>query len=118
MMTEAVFAQALLLTGELELRQMELLRLLCGSAVSSLTLRLRDGLTAEDCGGDFIAAASLYALAALESAEAAGGVEEFRAGDLTVKQGASGDAAAKSLEKQAERIIAPYVKDRFAFLEV
>ena len=48
-LTEQVFAQAALLAGELDGRQTNLLRLLCGASASSLTARLREGLTPEDC---------------------------------------------------------------------
>ena len=61
-LTEQVFAQAALLAGELDGRQTNLLRLLCGASASSLTARLREGLTPEDCKADFIAAASLLAV--------------------------------------------------------
>ena len=66
-LTEQVFAQAALLAGELDGRQTNLLRLLCGASASSLTARLREGLTPEDCKADFIAAASLLALAQLDA---------------------------------------------------
>ena len=109
-LTEQVFAQAALLAGELDGRQTNLLRLLCGASASSLTARLREGLTPEDCKADFIAAASLLALAQLN------GVEEFKAGDLTVKQGSKNrDAASQCLQRQAELMIAPYLKDGFSF---
>ena len=48
-LTQQVYAQALLLSGDLEQRQEELLKLLCGGAVNSLTARLREGLRPEDC---------------------------------------------------------------------
>ena len=119
MLKEMVFAQALLLAGELEPRQTELLRVLCDGAVSALSAQLREGITPEDCKADFIAAAGLYALAALGSAEESGGVEEFKAGDLTVKKSASSrDAASRCLEIQAQRILAPFLKDRFSFMGV
>ena len=86
-LTEQVFAQAALLAGELDGRQTNLLRLLCGASASSLTARLREGLTPEDCKADFIAAASLLALAQLNGVDDDAQVEEFKAGDLTVKQG-------------------------------
>ena len=72
-LTEQVFAQAALLAGELDGRQTNLLRLLCGASASSLTARLREGLTPEDCKADFIAAASLLALAQLN-----GGATSFK----------------------------------------
>ena len=113
-----VYAQAALLAGELDTRQQLLLQALCAAAVSVLAGRLRDGITPESCGTDFITAASLYALASWNQAEA-GTVAEFRAGDLTLKQGtASGNDASLSLMQQAEGLLRPYVKDSFAFMGV
>ena len=118
-LTEQVFAQAVLLTGELEERQRDLLSLLCIAATSSLTSRLREGLTPEDRRADFVAAASLFALAAMNDADEKLSVEEFKAGDLTVKQGSSSrDAASRCLYHQAELMIMPYLKDRFSFTGV
>lgn len=114
---EQVYAQAALLAGELEDGQEEILSTLCVAAVSSLTARLRDGITADDCRADFVAAASLFALAAINTVVAGGAVEQFAAGDLTVRRG-SGDAASRCLRHQAELVIAPYLKDRFSFLGV
>ena len=109
-LTEQVFAQAALLAGELDGRQTNLLRLLCGASASSLTARLRD------CKADFIAAASLLALAQLNGVDDDTQVEEFKAGDLTVKQGSKNrDAASQCLQRQAELMIAPYLKDGFSF---
>ena len=118
MLKEQVFAQAMLLAGELEPKRMELLRVLCTVSASSLAARLKEGLGPEDCKADFIAAASLYALASLNSVEETAALQEFKAGDLTVKQGGGRDAASRCLQRQAEMIIGPYLKDRFAFLGV
>ena len=114
MLTEQIFAQAALLAGPLTERQTELLKVLVQTAESSLKNRLRDGLTGEDCKADFVAAASLYALAALHEAGKSGGLEEFRAGDLTVRRSGM-DTSSRCLQRQAELLIAPYLKDRFAF---
>ena len=116
-LTEQVFAQAVLLTGELDDRQRDLLSLLCLAATSSLSTRLREGLTPEDCRADFVAAASLYALASLAEADEMAQMESFTAGDVTIRRGKS-NAAAQCLRYQAEMIISPYMKDRFAFMGV
>ena len=119
MMTEAVFAQALLLTGELEEQQRQLLSVLCQAAASSLELRLKEGLTPQDCGQDFVAAASLYAVAALGSSQEEPTVEEFKAGDLTVRQSTQARKdPSQALQLQADRLMAPYFADRFAFVGV
>ena len=117
MLTNQVFAQAALLAGQLEERQRELLKILCQAATSSLASRLRDGITAEDCRADFVAAASLYALSALNEAEGTSGLEEFKAGDLTVRRSGM-DSSSRCLQRQAELIMQPFLKDGFAFLGV
>ena len=116
-LTEQVYAQAALLAGELDCRQAELLSILSSAVVSTLTARLREGLSPEDCKADFIASASLFALAALNGADAAADISEFKAGDLTVKRSGT-DAASRCLRNQAELMIAPYLQDRFHFAGV
>lgn len=116
-LTEQTFTQAMLLAGQMEPKQEALLKLLCRGAASSLALRLREGITPEDCKADFVAAASLYALAALNEAKDVDRIEQFSAGDVTVKTG-SGDAASNCLRYQADLIITPYLKDIFVFREV
>ena len=112
-----VFAQALLLAGELTEQQTWLLEALCKATAASLAARLRDGLTPEDCKADFISAATLLSLAALNGVDEEKGVEQITAGDLVIKKG-SRDAAANCLRAQAELMISPYLKDRFSFLGV
>ena len=114
MLTQQIFAQASLLAEQLEPREQEMLRLLCQSAASSLKNRLREGLTPEDCKADFIAAASLYALAAMSSYRQGKDSGEFKIGDVTVRRGGK-DTASKCLYNQAELIITPYLKDQFLF---
>lgn len=116
-LTEQIFAQALLLAGELEPKQMDLLKVLCRGANNSLAGRLREGLTPEDCKADFIAAASLFALSALSEADETSAVEMFQAGDLSIRR-RGGDAASNCLRNQAELMIAPYLKDCFTFVGV
>ncbi len=113
-LTEQIFAQAQLLAGPLEQRECELLKVLCQAASGMLAARLRENLTPEDCKADFLAAASLYALAAMAEAGSAGQVAEFRAGDVTLKRPGT-DTASKCLFSQAELIISPYLKERFLF---
>ena len=62
---DQVLAQSLLLAGELTEHQSQMLGSLCAMTTASLQSRLREGLTAEDCKADFIAAASLLALASM-----------------------------------------------------
>ena len=113
-LTEQTYAQALLLAGELTEHQQLLLHTLCTGKVSLLTARLREGLKPEDCKADFVAAASLLALADLSCIGEDARMEQITAGDFTIKKG-SRDAASNCLRAQAELMIAPYLKDRFSF---
>ena len=114
-LTEQVYAQAALLAGQLEGNQPELLQVLCAGATASLTARLRDGLRPEDCKADFVASASLFALAALNAVKDGETLEQITAGDLTIRKNSSGDPASNVLRNQAQLMIAPYLKDRFSF---
>ena len=116
---DQVLAQALLLAGELTERQQMILGTLCTAATASLRARLRDGLTAEDCKADFIASASLLALAALAGISEDVPVEQVTVGDFSVKKGKlTHDAASNCLRAQAELMMAPYLKDNFSFMGV
>lgn len=113
-LTEQIFAQALMMAGALDENRETLLMMLCRGANNSLASRLREELQMEECRADLVAAGSLYALAALAEIDAAGDIESFTAGDVTVKKG-SGSAAANCLRDQADLMIRPYIRDGFAF---
>ena len=115
-LTEQVFAQALLLAGNDGGVNEALLEVLCQSVTASLAVQLREGLVPDDCKADFIAAASLYALAALSETDKMAQVEHFQVGDVTLKRG--GGAAAACLRNQARLMMSPYLQDGFAFLGV
>ena len=114
MLQDQVYAQAALLAGELEDTEADMLKVLCRSAAASLSARLREGLTPEDCKVDFIASASLLALAALNECGSRGKLEQISAGDLTVRSRGA-DAASRCLRNQAELIMGPYLVERFSF---
>lgn len=79
--------------------------------------KLRKGISVEDCKADFVAAASLYALAAMTEISENAQIEQITAGDLTLRR-TSTDAAACCLRYQAEMMMLPYMKDGFAFMGV
>ena len=116
---EQIQAHAQLMAGPGSPQLTETLKTLCQASASYLERRLRDGLTPEDCKADFVAAASLLALAGLTSYRAEDYSEQITVADFTMKT-TSGykDAAANCLKMQAELMIAPYLKDRFAFMGV
>ena len=105
-MIDQVLNQAELLAGEMD----ERLRLLCAVAVKTLSAQLRDGVTPEDISEELVAAASLLAYARWSRGQ---DVQEFRAGDLTVKKGQAGIP-----EGEALALLAPYLKPGFACLGV
>lgn len=113
-LTDQIVAQACLMAGRLDDRDAELLRLLCQAAASSLATRLRPGLTPEDCRADFVAAASLFALASMSQVAGDTNLEEVKVGDVTLKR-KDADTASRCLHSQATLIIAPYLQDRFSF---
>lgn len=114
---EQVLAQAMLLAGELTEQQTDILGALCTATTASLQLRLREGLTPDDCKADFIAASSLLALAAMGSVESSTRTDQITVGDFSVRRQYS-DAASNCLQAQAELMIAPYLKDSFSFVGV
>lgn len=115
-LTEQVFNQARYMAPELTSDQQDLLNTVCQAAVASLEARLRDDLTPEDCQADFITAAGMHAVAAMSEMGDLSGLEQLTAGDVTVRRGHNG--AADYLRSQAQLLMAPYLKDGFAFLGV
>ena len=109
-----IYTQAVLLAGDLSEHQLAVLDALCVAGTAALSARLRDGLTPADCKADFIAAASLMALAALDDLDEDREVEQITAGDLTIRKGSKA-AAVNCLRTQAELMMAPYMKDGFLF---
>ena len=116
-LTEQVYSQAVLVSGIDATEQEMLLTVLCQSSVSGLTAQLRDGLTPDDCKADFVAAASLYALAALAEIDPLQRVDRIQIGDVTLKRGGS-TAASACLRHQADMMMAPFRKDQFCFRSV
>ena len=113
-LTEQVYAQAVMLADIHGAQQEQLLQLLCKAVVCNLSARLRDGITANDCKADFVAAGALYALAALSEIDPAANLQRMQVGDVTLVPGGT-SAASCCLRKQADLMISPYCKDYFSF---
>ena len=95
-----------------------LLAALCTAAVEEISGKLRPGLSAEDCGDAFLCAAAMTAAAGLISCRGGGDVEQFSAGDVSLRTGSGGNAAAV-MRRQAAGMMEPYwTDDRFAFAGV
>ena len=87
-----------------------LLEPLCAAAEAMWLSRLRENVTAEDCGEALVCAAAFTAAADL--AAGGGGVASFSAGDVSVKVQGGGERlkAAESLRQSALRLMEPYVQ--------
>ena len=116
-LVEQIQAQALILIRDSTDVNLSMLGVFCRSAENSLRQKLRDGITPEDCKADFVAAASLLALAALSEMDDMAQMVQIQTGDLTLRRG-SPDSAACCLRYQAEVLMKPYMKDPFAFMGV
>ncbi len=115
--TEQITAQAEVLLRDLTETDYAMLEVLCRAAEVSLRAKLRENVREEDCIADFIAAASLFAVAAMSELDELGQMEQITVGDLTMRR-KSGNAAGCCLRYQAELLIQPYLKDAFAFVGV
>lgn len=95
-----------------------LLAALCASAETELRGRLRPGVAPADCGDAFACAAALLAAAGLMPCRP-GGVEQFTAGDVSIRTGGGTAETASAMRRQAEKLLSPYIGDGgFAFLGV
>lgn len=120
MMQEHIFALASAVVQPSE-EEKPLLTALCSAAAAELAGRLRDGVTPEDCGDAFPCAAALLAAAGLLPCRCGGEVEQFSAGDVSVRTGGGNRLleAAGTLRRQAGTLLEPYAGDGgFAFLGV
>ena len=107
-MGERILKLALAAAGEGADRT--LLEPLCAAAERAWLARLREGVTAEDCGEALPCAAAFTAAADLAAGE--GGAASFSAGDLSVNLGGGQDRArrAEALRQTAERLMEPFVR--------
>ena len=89
-----------------------LLESLCLAAEGAWLARLREGVTAEDCGEALPCAAAFTAAADLTAGTGGGGVASFSAGDVSVRirDGGERHRAAESLRQAAQRLMEPYVR--------
>lgn len=92
-----------------------LLSAMCSSAAAELAGRLKEGLTPEELGERFVAAAGVLALGMYCAVSDAGKLKSFKAGSLSVEY-AGGEASPEALRAAAERMLADCLADRgFAF---
>ena len=98
-----------------------LLEALCTAAEAEAVGRLREGIAAEDCGEALPCAGALLAAAGLLPARSGTGVEQFTAGEVSIRTGGGGELCqlAAAFRRQAAELMAPFWRDDgFAFLGV
>lgn len=91
--------------------QEELLLPLIEATQAALALRLKDGVSPEDCGQAFSLAVAMMAMEGLE--ETAGSdreISSFTAGEVTVHRETE-NGPEKRRSARAERLMAPWLKD-------
>lgn len=112
---------AVILTGAAEDRQV-LLTALCAAARQRWQARLREGVTAEDCGQAFVCAAAFSAAADFLTGEGGStAASSFSAGEISVSASSAADrsACAQALRDTAEELMAPYAQPgNFSFRSV
>lgn len=116
-MTEQILELACGITSPSE-EERSLLETLCHAAAAAWTARLKDNVSAEDCGEAFLCAVAFAAAADFAVGRNSNGLESFTAGEISVRRSGSveGNSQAKALRKTAERLMAPYTKqETFAF---
>lgn len=86
--------------------QEELLLPLAQAVEKQLAGRLKEGVKPEDCGTAFPLAAAMVVMDRLAGMTGGGEIASFTAGDLTVRR-----ETGKSLSRQAEELLAPWLKD-------
>lgn len=93
---------ASLITGTLPADQESLLYTLCDAAAQELRLRLRPGVTPEDCGKCFTSAAALKAVSLFRAAQE-GEITEFEAAGVAVRITDS-----RAVQTLVEELLAPW----------
>ena len=92
----------------------DVLRTLCQGACRVLDGRLKDGLTAEDCGGAYPLAAAWIAMDWLRGSQEMDGITALSAGDISIRREGGGDSG--RLSRRAMGIMEPYLgSDGFVF---
>ena len=114
-MREEIYAIAAAIASP-SAEEADILELLCGAAEAELTASLRPGITAAGCREAFLCAAGYLAAAGLLAGRG-GAVEQFAAGEVSIRTGSTGNRG-EELRSLAGRLMAPYSDggaDAFAF---
>lgn len=110
-MIEQIVALAIAL-GHIQTEKQTPLMELCALAQDQLRMRLRNGISPDDCKNAFCMGAACLALAQLYTGYQ---TQSFSAGNLTIKQ-ADGKSISTQWRQQCDQIMAPFLNDtQFSF---
>ncbi len=105
--------------GQVQEGESDTLLHLCQAAHDELIAKLRQGVTVETCKAAFIIAAAWIALAGLCISREDEDIISWSAGDVSVQKSRDAGNRPEVYRAQAERLMAPYMKDSgFTFLGV
>lgn len=113
-LTNEIYTRVEALTGETDPQQCLILHTLSAGANGTIAAAVRPDLDVLNCRETLVTAGCMYVLAAYLEMDEAHHVERFTVGDVTIHQSNTA-AGAKTLRKQADRMLAPYHGDRFSF---
>lgn len=98
--------------GRVADEDLELLIVLCQAAEAEAAVRLRDGVTPEDCGQAYVLGCAWLALAAMAANGMAAPPLKFTAGEVSIQEeNSDGAQRASALRLQAETVLGPYLQD-------
>ena len=83
---------------------------MCAAAAAELEARLKSGVSAEELGETFTAAAGVLALSMYCAVRNVEGLKSFRAGELSVEY-ADGEVSPEALRQAAEGMLSAYLAD-------
>ena len=93
---------------------------MAAAACARIRSLLKSGVEPETCRAELVSAGTLWTLSLLAAAGTGTDVSAYSAGDVRVQRRSASEAAAgaAALRRQAEDILAPYLKSGFAFVGV
>lgn len=113
-LTDEIYARAEAMTGETDPQLRLILHTLSAGVNSTMAAEIRQNLEVLHCRDALVTAGSLYVLADYLEMDEAHNLERFTVGDMTVHR-SNAAAGAKTLREQADRMLRPYLTDRFSF---
>ncbi len=116
---QSAYDLALLMTGSLSTTEQAQLALFCEAAYATYVRKLKPEQDPVDCEDALVNATAMLALASLADAGDLKGLEQFTAGEISIKlQSGSKSAASDCLRTQAQLLMSPYLQYPMSFMGV